>query len=55
MNWFSLAFVGWVILIIALAIGAHQLGAPTMWVGIGSLALIGIGMIFSVRSAKPPV
>jgi len=55
MNWFSLALIGWVILIIALAIAAHMLGAPTVWVGIGALALIGIGMIFSVRSAKPPV
>lgn len=53
MNWFNLSFLGWVILIVALAIGAHLLGAPMVWVAIGALAFLGIGMIVSVKNSKP--
>lgn len=55
MNWFNLSFIGWIILIIALAIAAHLLGAPTVWIGVGALALIGIGIIVSVNHAKPGI
>lgn len=54
-NWFNLALVGWLILIIALAIAAHLLGAPKVWIAIGSLALVGIAMIVSVKHSKPQV
>ncbi len=53
MNWFNLSFIGWVILVIALSLGAHLAGAPIIWIAIGALALIGIGMILSVKHAKP--
>lgn len=53
MNWFNLSFVGWIVLIIALALAAYLLHAPLKWIGIGALALIGIGMIASVSHAKP--
>jgi hypothetical protein len=54
-NWFNLSFIGWVVLIIALAIAAYMLHAPVVWIGIGSLALVGIGIIFSVAKSKPQV
>lgn len=50
-NWFP--FAGWVILTIVLAITAHKLGAEPVWIGIGALALLGIGIIASVRPARP--
>ena len=53
MNWFNLSLVGWIILIIALGIAAHLMGAPTVWIAVGVLALIGIGVIASVKSSKP--
>lgn len=55
MNWFNMMLVGWIILIVALAIAAHLLGAPTLWIAIGSLALIGIGIIVSVSKSKPQI
>ena len=53
MNWFNLSFLGWVILIVALAVGAHLMGAPAVWIAVGTLALLGVGMIVSVKHAKP--
>jgi hypothetical protein len=52
-NWFNLSFIGWVILIIAIGIAAHMLGAPTVWIAIGCLALLGIGIIVSAAKTKP--
>ncbi|HEX9986488.1 MAG TPA: hypothetical protein VGF69_24735 [Thermoanaerobaculia bacterium] len=55
MNWFNLSFIGWVILIIALAIAAYMLKAPPVWIGIGALALLGVGIIVSVSHSKPRI
>jgi len=54
-NWFNLSFIGWVILIIALGIAAYMLHAPMVWIGIGALALLGIGIIVSVSKSKPQI
>jgi hypothetical protein len=54
-NWFNLSLVGWIILIIALGIAAYLLGAPPVWIAVGCLALIGIGIIASVKGSKPQV
>jgi hypothetical protein len=54
-NWFNLAIVGWIILIAALAIAAYMLHAPVVWIAIGALALLGIGVIASVGKSKPQV
>ena len=53
MNWFNLSVVGWVILIIALAIAAYMMKAPPIWIGIGALALLGVAIISSVARSKP--
>lgn len=55
MNWFNLSVLGWVILIIALAIAAYMLHVPTLWIAIGTLALLGIGIIASVAKSKPRI
>ncbi len=52
MNWFNLSVLGWVILIIALAIAAYKLHVPTLWIAIATLALLGIGIIASVAKSK---
>jgi hypothetical protein len=54
-NWFNLSFLGWVIVIVALAIAAYKLGADPLWIGIGALALLGVGIITSVRHSKPRI
>jgi drug/metabolite transporter (DMT)-like permease len=54
-NWFNLSLVGWVILIIALSIGAYLLHAPVVWIAIAALALIGIGVIVSAKNSRPNI
>jgi hypothetical protein len=54
-NWFSLSFLGWIILIAALAITAYMMHAPPVWIAIGALALVGIGIIVSVSKSKPQI
>jgi hypothetical protein len=54
-NWFNLSFVGWVILIAALAIAAYKLGAAPVWIAIGALAMLGVGIIVSVSKSKPQI
>jgi len=54
-NWFNLSLVGWVIIIVAGAIAAYRFGADPIWVAIGALLLLGIGVITSVKNAKPRV
>jgi hypothetical protein len=54
-NWFNLSLVGWIILIIALAIAAHIKGMSDVWIAIFALALLGIGIIVSVAKSKPQV
>lgn len=53
MQWFNVSLVGWIILIIALAVAAHLLGANPVWIGVGALALIGIGVIVSASRSQP--
>jgi hypothetical protein len=54
-NWFNLSLVGWVIIIIAGAIAAYRFGADPIWVAIGALLLLGVGIITSVKNSKPRV
>jgi hypothetical protein len=54
-NWFNLSVLGWLIVVVALAIAAYMMHAPVIWIAIGALALIGIGIISSVSKSKPQV
>jgi hypothetical protein len=54
LNPVALAFIGFIVFIVALAIAAHMVGVPQVWIAIGVLALIGIGIIkASTRSQGP--
>lgn len=55
MNWFNLSFVGWLIVIVALALVAYKFDAPPFWIGIGALLLLGVGIITSVKHSKPRI
>jgi hypothetical protein len=54
-NWFNLSLVGWVIVIIAVGIAAYMMGAPPVWIAIGALLLLGLGVITSVKNSKPRI
>lgn len=49
---FSLYLVGYVILIIGLAIGANMLHVPPRWIGVGVLVMIGIGILTGVANTR---
>jgi hypothetical protein len=51
---FGLYIVGFIILIIGLAIGAHMMHIPDQWIGVGVVVLIGIGVITGVTSTRRP-
>jgi hypothetical protein len=54
-NWFNLSFIGWLIVIIALALVAYKFDVQPFWIGIGALLLLGVGIITSVKHSKPRI
>ena len=44
--------IGFVLIILAAAYGAVQLGAPPVWIGIGVVILLGIGIISAVTKTR---
>ncbi|MGD0276810.1 MAG: hypothetical protein ABSB79_12305 [Syntrophales bacterium] len=49
---FGIFIVGYIILIIGLAIGAYLLHVPPTWIGVGVLCLIGIAIIRGVGATR---
>ncbi len=54
MSSFSIYLVGFIVLIVGLAIAATLLGAPPVWIGIGAIVLIGLGILSGVAKTKRP-
>jgi hypothetical protein len=44
--------IGYVILIIGLATGAHFMHIPPRWIGVGAAVLVGLGIITGVTSTR---
>jgi hypothetical protein len=51
---FGIYLIGFVILIIGLAFGAHLAGMPTLWIGVGVICLLGIGILSAVKKTRTP-
>jgi hypothetical protein len=51
---FGLYLVGFIILIVGLALGAHLAGAPTLWIAVGVICLLGIGILSAVKKTQTP-
>ena len=51
---FSLYVVGFIVLIIGLALGAHLLHVPPRWIGVGVVVMAGIGIISGVTHTRRP-
>lgn len=49
---FGLYIVGYVILIVGLAVGANLLNVPPQWIGVGALCLIGVAIIHGVTKTR---
>ena len=53
---FGVYLAGFIIVVVGLAIGANLLGVPPMWIGVGVICLVGIGILSAVKKtqAKTP-
>jgi len=49
---FGIYIVGYIILIVGLAIAAHLMHVPQRWIGVGVICLIGIGIIHGVTATR---
>ncbi|HEY0995787.1 MAG TPA: hypothetical protein VGD77_07345 [Gemmatimonadaceae bacterium] len=52
MSAFATYLIGFVILIVGLAIAAYLLNVPTTWIAVGVIVLIGIGVLTATSRTK---
>lgn len=52
MSSFSTYLIGFIVLIIGLAVGAYLVGAPPLWIGVGVIVMIGIGILSGTSRTK---
>ena len=52
MSSFGTYLVGFIVLICGLAIAAFLLNVPTMWIAVGVIVLIGIGILMATTRGK---
>ena len=53
MSSFATYLLGFLILIIGIAVGAYLLGAPMQWIVVGVIVLIGIGVLMATSKTRP--
>jgi peptidoglycan/LPS O-acetylase OafA/YrhL len=53
MSSFSTYLIGYIIFVIGLALAAFYLNVPPIWIGIGFVVLVGIGILMATKSEKP--
>jgi len=49
---FGIYLFGYVIFIVGVAIGAHLLGVPPQWIGVGVLCLVGAAIVHGVKTTR---
>ena len=52
MSSFGTYLIGFVILIIGLCVAAYLLNVPSLWIGVGAIVLIGLGVVKATTSEK---
>ena len=53
MSSFSTYLLGFIIVIIGVAVGAYLLNAPMMWIAVGVIILLGLGILAATKHEKP--
>ena len=53
MSSFSTYIVGFIILVVGLALAAYLLNVPTTWIAVGVIVLVGIGVLMATSRTKP--
>ena len=54
MSSFGIYIIGFIVLIVGLAIAATLLGVPTTWIAVGVVGLIGLGILTGVSKTRTP-
>ena len=54
MSSFGIYIIGFIVLIIGLASAATLLGVPPVWIGVGVIILIGLGILTGVSKTRNP-
>jgi hypothetical protein len=49
---FGIYLVGFIILVVGLALGAHLAGVPSTWIIVGVICLVGIGILSAVKKTQ---
>ncbi len=49
---FGIYMVGFIVLIIGLALGAHLMRVPANWIGVGVVVMIGLGILLGVTTTR---
>lgn len=52
MSSFATYLIGFIILIVGLALAAYLLNVPGMWIGVGVIVLVGIGVLSATSRTK---
>jgi uncharacterized membrane protein YiaA len=52
MSSFTTYLIGFLILIVGLGLAAYLLNIPSMWIGVGVIVLIGIGVLSATSRTK---
>ncbi|HEX7978537.1 MAG TPA: hypothetical protein VF461_08045 [Gemmatimonadaceae bacterium] len=52
MSSFGTYLVGFLILILGLGLAAYLLNVPSMWIAVGAIILIGIGVVSATKRGK---
>lgn len=52
MSSFATYVVGFVIIIVGLAIAAHLVNVPTLWIAVGVIVALGIGIVTATSRTK---
>ena len=52
MDWFYLYFIGFLVLIAAIAMGMNRIGVPPQWIFIVCLGLFGIAVMSTVKHTR---
>jgi hypothetical protein len=53
MSAFGTYLIGFVLLIVGLAIGAYLLNVPPLWIVVGAIVLLGIGVMAATSRTRP--
>jgi hypothetical protein len=53
MSSFGTYLVGYLLVIVGLAVGAYLLNVPTTWIAVGVIVLIGLGIVTATTRTRP--